>query len=150
MMFKLIFRTFIMIALVVLFFYLWKNPHILKAWMDKGSINPQGAQRRVNEVYNIVEELDLSPENVQDDDFTWGVIEQERQVADDTAVEVKAKSIRLFDETSELRYKIEEYFEKYGFISKVYNDVRGFIKGDTVCIVEEQETDVTVECGELD
>lgn len=149
-MFKFVFRTLVMIALVILFFYLWKNPHILKGWMDKGSINPQGAERRINEVYNIVEELDLSPENVQDDDFTWGVIEQERQFAENTAVEVQAKSIRLFDETSELRYKIEEYFEKYGFIAKVYNDVRGFIKGDTVCIVEEQETDVTVECGELD
>lgn len=148
-MFKLIFRTFIMIILVILFFYLWKNPHVVKSWMEKGSINPQGAERRVNEVYNMVEELDLSPENVQDDDFTWGVIEQERQVAENTAIEVQSKSIRLFDETSDLRNKVEEYFEKYGFITEVYNNVKGFIKGDTVCIVEEQASDVTVECGEL-
>jgi hypothetical protein len=149
-MFRMLIRSIVMILLVILFFYLWRNPHTLKNWIDKAQINPQGAERRINEIYGVVEELNLSPENVQDDVFVWSVLEQERQFAEDTAVEVKAKSIRLFDDTNELRTKIEEYFEKYGFIAKAYKDVKGFIKDDTVCIVEEEESGVTVECGELD
>ncbi|MFC1625251.1 hypothetical protein ACFL15_02675 [Patescibacteria group bacterium] len=149
-MFKMIIRTIIMILFVILFFYLWKNPQIFKSILGKDSINSQEAERRVNELYNVIEELDLSPENVQDDEFMWGVIEQERQVVEDAVVEVEAKSIRFFDETNELRTKVEEYFEKYGFIIGWYNDVKGFIKDDTVCIVEEEKEDVTVECGELD
>jgi hypothetical protein len=149
-MFKMIIRTIVMVLLVILFFYLWKNPQIFKNILDKYKINPESAKQGVNEVYNVVEELDLSPENVQDDEFVWGVIEQEREFAEGTAQEVQAKSIRLFDEDSELRRKIEDYFENSGFISKVQNGIKGFRKDDIICIVEEEDTDVTVECGELD
>jgi len=171
-MFRLFFRTIIMVLLVILFFYLWKNPEIVGKWLGKDQITQESANKAVNEIYSMIEELDLSPENVQDGDFTWKVVEEGgREEVED--VIVKGKSIRLFNISDDLNSKIRDYFEKYGFVSDAYNiasgtvsGIVGFIKGDTVCVVQsnvsdydpnmeigdlnESKSDVTIECGELE
>lgn len=160
-----------MVLLVVLFFYLWKNPQIVGKWLKKDQITQESATKVVNEIYNMVGELDLSPENVQDDEFTWKTIEGEREEVED--IIVKGKSIRLFNISDDLNTNIQKYFEKYGYVVDAYNmasgtitGIIGFIKGDTVCVVKSSasdydpdtgleglssgESDVTVECGELE
>jgi len=50
-------------------------------------------------VYDIVEELNLSPENVQDDEFAWKVVEKERNEVENVVIEgyVPEKEIEVLE-----------------------------------------------------